>query len=414
MSELDADGNGSIDFEEFFAWINKPRDENDSSGFEGAILKAKLAARYYRKVARSGYKKLKGRIGDLPAQPGDTSINIDLNAGSPEDMLSVELKQKEGNGTVSAAAFITLRDGATEESINLVVETIKNALQMAPFQEMPGYVSHSVEAVDYREGRAIRFQVINAINFLQMAEGKVGFNPTDIKINQAKVTVGANLESLLDGNKTLRDLLKGRFQFNMVIPNKAKAVLRELYLMNTFGPGPNRMDRVFGPIAGMAAMSSLQDFTFAMEFDDVVGSVLEMAGAKGGDAAEISSFFTKVLDVELSGLRTLLNAGVKTGYEMVLPMSEQLPPFAGTAINNYDAFTCLMGFGGLEVNFGDQAYAIELTGVNPFALLPLSADRDAAPALPSSPSEAPQVLEGPLLELMYEPGNPAQIPRPEE
>jgi hypothetical protein len=224
MSELDADGNGSIDFEEFFAWINKPRDENDSSGFEGAILKAKLAARYYRKVARSGYKKLKGRIGDLPAQPGDTSINIDLNAGSPEDMLSVELKQKEGNGTVSAAAFITLRDGATEESINLVVETIKNALQMAPFQEMPGYVSHSVEAVDYREGRAIRFQVINAINFLQMVEGKVGFNPTDIKINQAKVTVGANLESLLDGNKTLRDLLKGRFQFNMVIPNKATAV----------------------------------------------------------------------------------------------------------------------------------------------------------------------------------------------
>jgi hypothetical protein len=34
---------------------------------------------------------------------------------------------------------------------------------------------------------------INAINFLHMVEGKLGFNPTDIKINQAKVTAGAQL-----------------------------------------------------------------------------------------------------------------------------------------------------------------------------------------------------------------------------
>ena len=34
---------------------------------------------------------------------------------------------------------------------------------------------------------------INTINFLHMVEGKLGFNPTDIKINQANLTVGANL-----------------------------------------------------------------------------------------------------------------------------------------------------------------------------------------------------------------------------
>jgi hypothetical protein len=396
MSVLDANKNGTIAFDEFFLWINAPRSAEDRTqkGVGSAILKAKLAARYYRKLAENGVEKLRSRLpGAKPATPGDSSANVDINIGSPNGAITAELSQKAGDGNVNAALFLTLKDGAQEGRIKTVLSVLTDALTMAPLAQVPGYVSHSLEVVEYRGGRAIRFVVVNAMNPLALAEGQFGFSPSLIQLN-AMVSLGASLQSLLDGTATLKDLFKLRVQLNAVAPNRAKVVLRELLMLNA-----GRVE-AFG---AAALLSSHKEFNLILEFDDIMHAVNELCGTMGDAEAEKVRFFNRMVNANLSGLRVVLNAAVAMGYNMLSDMVDGLPPFAARFLAEYDAFqSTLNGIGGLQLNFGAHGYELALTGLNVFSLLPTKAELGTAKQLPRSPMDAAQILDGPLLELWHQ------------
>jgi hypothetical protein len=77
----------------------------------------------------------------------------------------------------------------------------------------------------------------------------------------------------------------------------------------------------------------------------------------------------------------------------------------------------LKGVGGVELNFGAEAYELALTGVDVFALLPSMPEILAARQAPMSPDQLMMqlnsFLDAEVMELLYDDANPTplRIPR---
>jgi hypothetical protein len=430
IAVLDTDKNGTIDFDEFFNWINAPRSSDGSqAGFQAEVRKAKLAARYYRKLAENGVERIKGRLEAKPPAPGDTSINFDVNIGNPNGALSVEFSQKAGDGAGNhGAVFITLKEDAKEADISAVVSILNDALSMAqqlgampPFEMIPGYVSHSIEVVDYRGGRALRFKMANAMDPLAMAAHKlVGLNPAHIK-TALRVSLGASLNQIVHGEASLKDLLKVRVQTNVVAPNRVKDVARAA-LLDKISRRPPPSQELVGILSAAAVAFSSKTVNFTMEFEDVFQALGELTPGAGGDEAAAVAWFHKFLSTPLKGLHKILHAYVAMGYNMAPMAMQGAPPPIADLVNRvhreYPAIqSALKGVGGVELNFGENGYELALTGLDVFALLPSAQEIQEARQAPMSPDQLMTQLSGFLdaevMELLYDDANPTplRIPR---
>ena len=379
MSVLDADKNGTIDFNEFFNWINNPRsiedrDQNRIDRFVHTILRTKLAARYYRKLAENGVERLKTRLQGKPAAPGDYRVNFDLKIGNPNGAISLDFSQKEGDGSSSAALLITLKDGAQEGDIRKVLQILNDALQIMPFHEAPGYASHSLDVVNHLGGRAIRFLIKSAI----------GVHVPDIELSSPiRACLGASLHSLLDGTATLKDLFKLRVQMDVVVPNHCKVILQALFMENTRHARHSEYPVIF---AIAALLRSQKTFNFAIEFDDIMhalNELMELMSGLGEQEKEKGDLFKKVVNNNLSGLREVLNEAVAAALQMlgmqVGDMPVEIASIARAFLAEYDAIqSTLNGVGGVQLNFGVHGYELAFTGANIFGILPTKAEMDHA------------------------------------
>ena len=286
---------------------------------------------------------------------------------------------------------------------------------------IPGYVSHSIDVVEHRGGRAIRFKMVNAMDPLAMAVEQLGgLNPSNIK-TAVCISLGASPYQIVHGEATLKDLLKIRVQTSLVIPNRAKDVARAA-LFDFIQQRSPRGEELLGIIAAAAVAFSFKDVNFTMEFDDIFQAFGELAlGARGDEAATVA-WLNKVLGTPLKGLHNLLHAYVAMGYNMAPMATQGAPPPIADLINKvhgaYPAIqSVLKGVGGVELNFGAEAYELALTGVDVFALLPSMPEILAARQAPMSPDQLlmqlNNFLDAEVMELLYDDANPTplRIPR---
>ena len=108
----------------------------------------------------------------------------------------------DGGGEQAALRlFVTLNDGSAESDVRRALEVV-DALAGARCAQIPGYVRHAVDAVAYRDGRAIRVTAI--LDGAGSAE-RSGTDLTDL----------TDLTPILDGlEASAQRLLKLRCQIN--------------------------------------------------------------------------------------------------------------------------------------------------------------------------------------------------------
>jgi hypothetical protein len=361
LEKLDTDGNGTVDFDELFAWMNDASevdgDEENVSTWETALVRSKLTARYYRTIAQNRLASAKEMFSGAEKKEGFLGINLGCTIGEPaEDGSAIDFSKTDGEEGNYVALFITLKDGA--EKVGDLIELVKNILGSLPLAEAPGFKDFSVTETDYNGSRAICIQVNNEIDPLDMVAQQFPIDPRDIRLNAMGVKFGCNLIDVLRGERTPGDFLSGfEGQVNIQVPNDVKTLVQQMR-------GPNQ-----ATIRMFAAMRSIN---FKLEYDTVVEAIDDFAKSELGERD--GKAIPYALHTKFTGFETFLATCAKE----FMPNLPNLP-FGDQIMENLVAFEGLNSIGGLRMNFNGHQYNLTVTNFPLFSLFPGADAREAAP-----------------------------------
>lgn len=364
MAELDADGDGALDFEEFYAWLSNPsRDRAERSSETARLLQAKMMVRYLHRKAKVLKNAVSSAAIRVPADPTVATMGFLAEFGDvgPAGGLRLQLLEpgdRPAKPVEKQSVFTLLlkvkedAEDADVEAFMEAVDALLDAQGMRVLLEMQGAELSFNYPYEFRGQRYLAIVLAQETEMQQALMAMMqGMDPAAaVGESRFEIAFSKTLsEFFRTGPGVLRDL---RFRFDASTKIKL-AMLNAMSGIAQVALAQLPEGAVPGPLGSMlktgyAAAALIREFTLRVRF----ASIYELFTRLSPDPQEAMDKADAMDGTEFAGSIAGILAGVGAMDET-----------AGVAIRNF--LKVVEGVGGLQAwgAVGDFS-AFEITGAD--------------------------------------------------